>query len=420
MVLELTPKDAFDLAAGALFLVLGIFVLAIRRQPIALALAAYAIGSGALYLMRPFLDADLLGAPLLATLAANGAGLVVVAAGELALLFVLARSMDRTRAAWLALILTSGPMLAFIPYQAIVHPETVVIGDAPPWAGWATLVLLTLDGAGISALFVGIAAMAYGLRADQRDAARTLGALAVGVLLLLMTSVQEWRSVARGEDVALLLATLVLFPGSLAIWLVATRGPHGRIARNVVLVGCAFLLPALLLQGEPLEIYRSAGNLAGALLLAYTILGGLVPGLDVKVRFAVGKSTVAAVFILVFFFASEAAQQFFGEQFGSAYVGIAAAGMLVFALAPLQRAAERIAAHAVPVAAPASAPQEPAATNDHEEMYRDAARRALRDARLTREEERHLFRLARGLGISADRAHELLVEAEREAEARAR
>lgn len=153
-----------------------------------------------------------------------------------------------------------------------------------------------------------------------------------------------------------------------------------------------------------------------ALLVLYGVLRGRLFGIDVKVRWTLSKSTIAAVFIAVFFVASETAQQFFGDSLGGTYVGIAAAGMLVFALAPLQRAAERIAEKAVPVA---GVPVPVAAADgraDREESYRRALRIALRDRALSREEEVHLHEVAEHMGIGAGRAMALRVGVERELE----
>jgi hypothetical protein len=155
----------------------------------------------------------------------------------------------------------------------------------------------------------------------------------------------------------------------------------------------------------------------GVLLLVYAILREQLLGIDLKVRWGISKGTVAAVFIAVFFVASEAAQQFLGAALQNEYVGIFAAGMLVFALAPLSRAADRIAEKAVP--APAGLPANPPAAAraprqgaaDPEASYRHALRWALRDGSLDAAEERHLVVLAEHLGIPPSRAYALRDEA---------
>lgn len=84
-----------------------------------------------------------------------------------------------------------------------------------------------------------------------------------------------------------------------------------------------------------------------AVLLAYGILQTHLFGIDLKIRFALRQSTVAAIFIAVFFAVSELAAAAFSERWGAG-MGIAAAAVLVFAIAPLQRLGERIAGATMP------------------------------------------------------------------------
>lgn len=102
--------------------------------------------------------------------------------------------------------------------------------------------------------------------------------------------------------------------------------------------------------------------------------------------------------------------------------GRLAAGALLFAANPIQRAMERLTdgGERAP-AARADAPQG-SGTAEREDAYRHAVRLALRDRTLTREEERHLLRLAYHLGVPTPRAMQIhdMVRLRREAEAEAR
>ncbi|MBI4392318.1 MAG: hypothetical protein HY556_00775 [Euryarchaeota archaeon] len=191
-----------------------------------------------------------------------------------------------------------------------------------------------------------------------------------------------------------------------------------REARDAALLAFALLLIGTvdrLILSDALGYSRAEGPFYGiarlltVVALSYAVLKHSVLGFDVNLRFAISKSTIAAVFVAVFFVASEAAQQFFGEAFQSSYVGILTAGALVFAIAPLSRLADRIAEKAVPIAE-----GRPAATTAKEEAYKRALRIALRDRKLTREEDIHVHELAEHLGIGAGRAMALRVEIERE------
>ncbi len=186
-------------------------------------------------------------------------------------------------------------------------------------------------------------------------------------------------------------------------WLLATARGGGRMARNAALA-----VPAVVLTGMCWEAFAPSiaqAKIPGAILrtvgvaiMAYAVLRASLFGIDLKVRWAISKSTLAAVFIAVFFVASEAAQQFFGEALGSQYVGILAAGALVFTFAPLSCLADRIAQNAVPVAgAPVGGgPGRRLAEQDHATTL--AA--AMRDGRITPEEEMALARLADQAGLN--------------------
>ncbi|MBW3582603.1 MAG: hypothetical protein KY455_05830 [Euryarchaeota archaeon] len=202
-----------------------------------------------------------------------------------------------------------------------------------------------------------------------------------------------------------------------ALWLrnvAGSTGADARAARNL-----ALYLLATVLAGVVVGALQDAEAAAGSgphygiarfvmvLLLAYATVRHQLLGIDVKVRWTISKSTVAAVFIAVFFVASESAAVFLGEKWGT-YGGIIAAGGLVFAIAPLQQFAERVADRAMPGVTD---------TMDHrmrqqEDVYKVAVRLALQDGTVTRAEEHHLAEVAEGLGIPATRALRLREDVE--------
>lgn len=144
-------------------------------------------------------------------------------------------------------------------------------------------------------------------------------------------------------------------------------------------------------------------------LLAYAVVRHQLLGIDVKVRWGISRSTVAAAFVAVFFVASEGAQIAFGQ--GNEWVGLIAAGGLVFAITPLQRAAERLAQKAVPVASHAGVAT--AATRGAD-SFRRAVRLALKDRTLTHDEELDLATVAHDLGLTGPEATRIRLEVERE------
>jgi hypothetical protein len=87
--------------------------------------------------------------------------------------------------------------------------------------------------------------------------------------------------------------------------------------------------------------------LAYVLLVSYGVLTTQLFDIDLKIRWTVRQSTVAAAFVAVFFFVSEGVQTFLSVQLGN-FLGVAAAALLVFFIAPLRRVADRVADFAVP------------------------------------------------------------------------
>lgn len=218
---------------------------------------------------------------------------------------------------------------------------------------------------------------------------------------LIVDTTNPGRLIAEGLQLASFLAAAV------AAWRLARRHPGGAkgppwglLALYAITIASGFVTALGLIERSisfPLTV------LALPILVAYGILRHDLFGLDMKVRFAVRQSTVAAVFIAVFFVVSETAQQFFAGVAGSQYLGIIAAGGLLFVLAPLQRAAGHLADRAVPFA------NSPSPGDD---LYRAMVRRFLASGRLTRDQERALADLATELGIDASRAFRLREEAD--------
>ncbi|MGQ0536555.1 MAG: hypothetical protein ACT4PT_10835 [Methanobacteriota archaeon] len=154
--------------------------------------------------------------------------------------------------------------------------------------------------------------------------------------------------------VTLGVATLVLPFIPPTLWIRNTRGPDSRLARNVALVLLSATLAGMIVRAvlgseEAVDASGTYGLARTSMVavLAYAILRHQLFDIDVKLKFTIRQSTVAAVFIGIFFVVSESAQAFLSDRTGT-YLGIVAAGALVFAIAPLQRIAERVADRAMP------------------------------------------------------------------------
>lgn len=413
--MAMTPSSFANIVASALLLVFGFAVLALsRRRASDIAFFVYTIGFAAGTAVS-----NLQGDGLLSSSweVVRSGGYVTGAAGAVGLGLALSPSWrGGTRAP--ALVAGAFGAIVFITYWAAGNLAGFNIGATGTTTAFGLLLAAPL----FAAVLFGLDHRSHARdAAERRDLTVLAGALVAYPALYLGGTATALAPSSLAGTLFLLLAMFAVL-GVGAVWLrAAARGGESAGPRNVVLVAAAFAaLGAATFPtcggdngcGSPaITRFLAVG------ILAYAILRHQALGLDVKVRFALSKSTLAAVFIAVFFIASEAAQQFFGETLGSNYIGIAAAGMLVFAMSPLQRAAERLAEKAVPVTtSPPStgSPASAAGASEREDIYRDALQFALRDRRLTREEEAKLHRLAEAIGLRPHRAHELLTELERQ------
>lgn len=206
------------------------------------------------------------------------------------------------------------------------------------------------------------------------------------------------------------LAGALLF--SSARWLyVCSRSPESRVARDAALVPVAMMV-----AGTFYGILPNALELGGygivrivcATVLAYAILRFQLLGLDLRLKWTIKRGAVAAIVLGAFFIVAQIGEAFLSQRGGLVFGGVAA-GLLLFAISPLQRMAERLANAALPNVE--DTPQWRSARG--EESFRMAIRMALQDGIVTREEERTLAMLATDLGIPAARAFELREEIER-------
>lgn len=183
-----------------------------------------------------------------------------------------------------------------------------------------------------------------------------------------------------------------------AAWFATSFG-----ARNVGFV----VIVALVLAGVP-DVTRYAFQFLAIVyvpLMAYGIATAQMMDVDLRIKIGLRRGTIAAVFLVVFVGAAEIAQNYFSNEYG--YVaGGAAAGILLLALAPLQRIAERVGDAAMPGV---KATPEYFAYRKFE-VYRAALEGALEDGDVTSRERAVLVRLRDSLGLDAAVA----VEMERE------
>jgi hypothetical protein len=145
-------------------------------------------------------------------------------------------------------------------------------------------------------------------------------------------------------------------------------------------------------------IVYGLGTFVAVPLIAYGILRTQLFDIDLRIRWTIKQSTLAAAVVAIVYVASEGASRLLSSELGN-FAGLLAAALVVFFLAPLQRLAERVATAAMP--------------NTHNtpeyaafrklQVYEAAVAEALPGG-LSEKERALLRRLQQTLGISADDA----------------
>lgn len=185
-----------------------------------------------------------------------------------------------------------------------------------------------------------------------------------------------------------------------AKWYIIAFGTHDLFGFAVFL-----LLPALGAPLPPSGTWWDAFNMLSIPavilvfigLLGYGILRTQLFDLDIKIRWTISRGVLAATFIAAFFVVSQVAQNYLTSTYGVLLGGVAA-GLLLFAISPLQRVADHLAGRAVP-----------AATGTPEYfayrklvVYRSALEEAMAHGGPSARDEAMLSRLARELQVSAE------------------
>lgn len=158
-------------------------------------------------------------------------------------------------------------------------------------------------------------------------------------------------------------------------------------------------------QGQFMAFWLAITVLVHVMLLLYGVLRSQLFDLDLKIKWGLRQGTLTAIFVAAFFVVDQTAQQFFSERVG-AYLGIAATGVLLFAIVPLQQFAMRVAERAMPGVD--ATPEYVAYRKLH--VYRAAVEATLTDGKVTDKARAMLARLAAELRI--DPRDVILVENE--------
>lgn len=137
------------------------------------------------------------------------------------------------------------------------------------------------------------------------------------------------------------------------------------------------------------------GTLLAVPLIAYGILRTQLFDIDLRIRWTIKQSTVAAVFVAVFYLVSEGADRLLESELGNV-IGLIASALVMFFLVPVQRFAERVAGAAMPNTE--NTPEY--AMFRKLQVYEAALAEALPDGNISERERDLLDRLRDSLGIS--------------------
>lgn len=410
MALDLSAASLIRAGSGALYLGLGVALLASRRRAdVAVAsLAVLALCSGATFVLVNVFSPD----PVLGPVAIAARGACWLVAGGAAVVYAWQAS-PRARAPWILLGMATGAALFLA--GSLGEPDREA-------SFWAIRGVASAIGIGVFVMLPpALAAGSIGAP-PQRVRANALVASAFAVYIGYSAGngiLGEASSFGPREAIVVIVATGL----GVALWLAVTAQGGGRPARNAALLPAAGMLAGMLAisfvgtsgmgsDGLPRD-WGGVGiaRILGWTILVYAIVKADILNLDLGKR-SIDRSTLAAGALALLFIVAQVAQNFLSASYGLITGGIVA-GAFLFAAQPLQRAMERITEGPRNGQAQARGPAGASASESKREAYRRALRVALRDRVLTPEEEVELAHVAHELGLSAPEAVALKHDVER-------
>jgi hypothetical protein len=212
--------------------------------------------------------------------------------------------------------------------------------------------------------------------------------MAATFLFALVASIHAWR-ISTGAARSRALSFAVAF---------GIRDIGWTLVYSIALFDIWWGAPDLPLE-HPINTVRILAYILGTLiavpLIAYGILRTQLFDIDLRIRWTIKQSTVAAAAVAIVFLLSEGADRFLSSELGNVG-GLLAAAVVVFLLAPLQRFAERVAAVAMPNTE--NTPEYVAFRKM--QVYESAVSDALQEGGISQKERALLVHLRDSLGIS--------------------
>ena len=218
----------------------------------------------------------------------------------------------------------------------------------------------------------------------------TLFYLTVMLLFIyaLVASIHAWRTAKRGIARERARIFAIAFGARDIGWCLS----YAIAAWSMWVVGDPFAMTDMDWLGK---FVYAAGTLIAVPLIAYGILRTQLFDIDLRIRWTIKQSTIAAVFVAIFYLVSEGADRFLSSELGNIF-GLLASALVVFFLSPLQRFADRLAGVAMPNTE--NTPEYVAFRKM--QVYEAALSEALPDGRISERERNLLNRLRDSLDIS--------------------
>jgi len=310
-------------------------------------------------------------------------GLTLLTSGYIGLLF----SPEAISSDWFS---------TYYESESIVHRfgDCVLIALYPPFLAASLRTSLTRPfamrrvriGLGIAS---GVLFVAVNLSSDAVGLVLLYAAMSILFSYALVVAIHAWIVAAPGIDRTRARAFALAFGFRDICWV------------SIYVHGIILILTGQLDAPEPdsMFIVYASGTFFAVPLIAYGILRTQLFDIDLRIRWTIKQSTVAAVFVAIFYLVSEGADRFLASEFGN-IAGLVASAMVVFFLVPLQRFAERVASAAMP-----STENTPEYAMFRKlQVYEAALAEALPDGSISERERALLNTLRDSLGIAVSDA----------------
>lgn len=408
-MIQTDPGSIVNAFGGLLLVVLGIVVLSVSpRRTVNRAFAAFSGGFGiwaVAWNLPQRVD------PVFSWfILASAVGFLCAGVGLIALALVFPRPIERSEGRRVLVAgLLAAPLFVVWTVLSIVRNEARQAAFGFPQSAYGAALWGEITG-GIFMFGVLFTLIVFALRyGEATPQARIQYALVSAALVIWPAAVNGSfmffeDGVSHIRSPVFILSLIVVA----SLWLVNMRVPPATHARGVAWTLLAAPLVGLALAAGLGDFSAAASSgffgLARTVtvaVFAYAILRHQLLGIDVKIKWTIERSTVAAIFLAVIFLASEGVQVVLGEE--QAWLGLLVGATLVFGLAPLQQFAERVSDRAMPDVENTEAYRGRRAR----EMYLAAVESAAVDGTVTEKERDVMATLADELSLSPAEARAL-------------